>query len=249
MPASIIVTNDDGIHSANLLALADKLEARFGNSVCVIAPEAQQSATSHTITLHKPLRINRVAKGRYAASGTPVDCVYVGLLKMAQNPRLVISGINDGHNLGTDVFYSGTVGGAAEGGLRGIPSMAVSLAHGAFDKLDAATDLAVALAEKLIDGWIEPPTVLNVNIPANWEGATRWTSLGRRHYEDDVHERIDPRGRRYYWIGGGIAGSDLAKGSDCEAIDLGIASITPLSMDLTHSGFLANPPVIDLNIP
>ena len=124
----ILLTNDDGVDSPHLAVMAESLRTRLGAEVLILAPERQRSAMSHTITLHKPLRVNERSKGVFAVSGSPVDCVYIGVLKVASRvPDLVISGPNDGFNLGTDVFYSGTVGAAMEGGLRGIPSMAVSV--------------------------------------------------------------------------------------------------------------------------
>ena len=245
---SIIVTNDDGIDSPYIRVLAGKLEEVFPGAVIVIAPESQQSATSHTITLHKPLRVEEREPRRFAASGSPVDCVYLGLMKLAPTPvGLVISGINDGHNLGTDIFYSGTVGGAVEGGLRGIPSIAASLAPRAPEQIERAAMLTVELARAMLEGRLTVAPVLNVNVPSGWSGAVRWTSLGRRFYQDDVHERTDPRGRHYYWIGGGIAGSDLAPGSDCEAIEAGVASISPLHLDLSARQVVDSSPALELN--
>jgi 5'-nucleotidase len=230
----ILISNDDGIESPYLLSLADALEARSGGEVFVIAPERQRSAMSHTITLHKPLRVEQRGQNRLSASGSPVDCVYLGLIKLAPRPpALVISGINDGYNLGTDVFYSGTVGAAIEGGLRGVPSIAVSLAHGSPEELPAAVELVVALARAALADPHPPGTVLNVNVPAGSAGRYRWTCLGRRHYGDDVQERLDPRGRTYFWIGGGDAWMEDIAGSDCEAVSAGLVSITPLKLDLT----------------
>ena len=245
---SIIVTNDDGIDSPYIRVLADTLEAAFPSRVIVIAPESQQSATSHTITLHKPLRVTEVEPNRFAASGSPVDCVYLGLMKLAPKPvGLVVSGINDGHNLGTDLFYSGTVGGAVEAGLRNVPGLAISLARNAADQVERTATLTCELAREVLEGDGVAASVLNINVPTDWAGAVRWTTLGRRFYEDDVHERTDPRGRHYYWIGGGIAGSDLAVGSDCEAIEQGVASITPLALDLCARDVVSSPPPLSLN--
>jgi 5'-nucleotidase len=230
----ILLTNDDGILSRHLVALADALEA--AGDVLVVGPERQRSAASHNITLHKPLRLTSVASGRYALSGTPADCVYVGILRLAPRlPSLVISGINDGYNLGTDVFYSGTVAGAVEGALRGSIGVALSMSPGG-----AAESAAIRFATGLVDRLLaEPPaagTVLNVNVPADGDGSWSWTTLGRRRYDDDVTERVDPRGRPYYWIGGGATGHDDIPGSDCNAVARGAVSVTPMHLDLTIRG-------------
>jgi 5'-nucleotidase len=230
----ILLSNDDGIDSPYLRALAVALEKHTPGEVMVIAPEKQRSAMSHTITLHKPLRLHAHGPGRFAASGSPVDCVYLGVMRLCPRaPALVVSGINDGYNLGTDVFYSGTVGAAIEGGLRGCPAMAVSLEHGQPDFLGKAVDISVGLARSLLDGPPPPGVVFNVNVPSGAARHYRVTRLGRRFYRDDVLERHDPRGRAYYWIGGGEAGMDQVVGSDCEAISAGVTSVTPLGLDLT----------------
>jgi 5'-nucleotidase len=241
-PPLILVSNDDGIDSPYLEALASALERDTPADVLVIAPERQRSAMSHTITLHKPLRVVERAPGRVSASGSPVDCVYIGLMQVApRRPALVISGINSGYNLGTDVFYSGTVAAAVEGGLRGVTSMAISLAPRGESSLVTAVKLSVCLANKLLTAPIAAGSVLNVNVPPDADGRYRWTKLGKRYYEDDVHCRKDPRGRSYYWIGGGVAGVEDVPGSDCEAVYAGIASITPLQLDLTAHRQLEEP--------
>ena len=235
----ILLTNDDGVDSPYLETMASAMRANLGAEVIVLAPERQRSAMSHSITLHKPLRIEERRSGVYAVSGSPVDCVYIGILKVAsRRPDLVVSGPNDGFNLGTDVFYSGTVGAAIEGGLRGIPSIAVSLATESPDALPHASNLVCSVAQGL---WQQPEagTVINLNVPTGCEGKARWTSLGRRFYEDDVQQRTDPRNRKYYWIGGGVAGIDDRKGSDCQAVlEDRVASISPLHLDLTKHSML-----------
>jgi 5'-nucleotidase len=231
----IIVTNDDGIDSPYLSLLAARMEETLGAEVLVVAPERQRSAMSHAITLHKPLRIREQRPGFYSLSGSPVDCVYVACIHLAKRtPSLVISGPNDGFNLGTDVFYSGTVGAAIEGGLRGIPSIAVSVDRKSAGVVPAAARLVGNLAKQMIANPLPEGTVLNVNVPM---GATEaaWTSIGRRYYEDDVHERTDPRGGKYIWIGGGIAGIAEVPGTDCFTVMReGRASITPLQLDPTR---------------
>jgi 5'-nucleotidase len=230
----ILISNDDGIDSPYLVGLAAALERDAAADVLVIAPERQRSAMSHTITLHKPLRVSEREPGRLAASGSPVDCVYLGLMKLAPRPpALVVSGINDGYNLGSDVFYSGTVAAAVEGGLRGVSAIAVSLEPGKPRGLSEAIAFTVALSRAVLGSRLPRGTVLNVNVPAAARGRYRWTRLGKRHYEDDVHERTDPRGRSYFWIGGGVAGIEKLAGSDCEAVASDVTSVTPLQLDLT----------------
>jgi 5'-nucleotidase len=236
----VLCSNDDGIESPHLLGLADQLEA-FAD-VIVVAPERQRSAASHAITLHKPLRLTEVGPRRFSLSGTPVDCVYLGVLKLCDRlPAVVVSGVNDGFNLGSDVFYSGTVAAAVEGALRGAAGIAISLAPRA-----AKPDQAIAFAAALVKAAIAEPvpkgTVLNVNLPGNGSDQYQWTTLGRRFYADDVSERKDPRGRPYYWVGGGPTGHDDVEGTDCVAIDRGWNSITPMHLDLTDRGRIATPP-------
>jgi 5'-nucleotidase len=236
----VLCSNDDGIDSPHLEQLAQRIE-EFAE-VVVVAPERQRSAASHAITLHKPLRLTEVRPRRYSLSGTPVDCVYLGVLKLlGRRPAVVVSGVNDGYNLGSDVFYSGTVAAAVEGALRGAAGIACSLAPRATHVPEAiqfaAEVVRAAIAEPMPAG-----TVLNVNMPGNGTDLYQWTMLGRRLYADDVSEREDPRGRPYYWVGGGPAGHDDVEGTDCVAIARGWNSITPMHLDLTDRGRLATPP-------
>lgn len=236
----VLCSNDDGIESPHLLGLADRLEA-FAD-VIVVAPERQRSAASHAITLHKPLRLTERAPRRYSLSGTPVDCVYLGTLKLCDRlPAVVVSGVNDGFNLGTDVFYSGTVAAAVEGALRGAAGIAISLSTHA-DQPDRALDFAAAVVKSAIAEPVPKGTVLNVNLPGNGSDQYQWTTLGRRFYADDVSERKDPRGRAYYWVGGGPTGHDDVEGTDCVAIDRGFNSITPMHLDLTDRTRITTPP-------
>ncbi len=236
----VLCSNDDGIASPHLEALAQQIEA-FAD-VVVVAPERQRSAASHAITLHKPLRLVEVRPRRFSLSGTPVDCVYLGILKVCdRKPDVVVSGVNDGYNLGSDVFYSGTVAAAVEGALRGAAGIACSLAPSATD-VDGAVMFAAAVVRAAIAEPAPPGTVLNVNMPGTGGDAYQWTTLGRRFYEDDVSERQDPRGRSYFWVGGGPAGHDDVEGTDCVAVANGWNSITPMHLDLTDRGRLAKPP-------
>ena len=236
----VLCSNDDGIEAPHLEALAVRIEA-FAE-VIVVAPERQRSAASHAITLHKPLRLTEVRRGRFSLSGTPVDCVYLAILKLCdRKPDVVVSGVNDGFNLGSDVFYSGTVAAAVEGALRGAAGIACSLAPRA-----AHPDEAIRFAAEVVRAAVAEPmprgTVLNVNLPGTGTDQYQWTTLGRRLYEDDVSERKDPRGRPYYWVGGGPAGHDDVEGTDCVAVAKGWNSITPMHLDLTDRGRIAQPP-------
>jgi 5'-nucleotidase len=236
----VLCSNDDGVDAPYLTALVALIEP-FAD-VLVVAPERQRSAASHAITLHKPLRLTEIAPRRYALSGTPVDCVYLGILKLCDRPpAVVVSGVNDGYNLGSDVFYSGTVAAAVEGALRGAAGIACSLAPRAKDA-DHAIRFAAAVVRAAVGEPMPPGTVLNVNMPGTGDDGYQWTVLGRRLYEDDVSERRDPRGRPYYWVGGGPAGHDNVEGSDCVAIARGLNSITPMHLDLTDRGRIAQPP-------
>jgi 5'-nucleotidase len=240
----VLCTNDDGIDSPHLEALATAISPHA--DVLVVAPERQRSAASHAITLHKPLRLTEVRPRRFALSGTPVDCVYLGVQRLVDRaPALVVSGLNDGYNLGSDVFYSGTVAGAVEGALRGAVGVACSVAPRVTDVGEAVRFAASVIAAALTSP-LPPGTVLNLNMSGPkdgpGDGRYQWTTLGRRRYDDDVAVREDPRGRPYYWIGGGPSGHDEVAGSDCVAVARGWHSVTPLHLDLTDRGKVATPP-------
>ncbi|MBK9034086.1 MAG: 5'/3'-nucleotidase SurE [Myxococcales bacterium] len=224
-----------------LTALADRLAAL--GDVLVVAPERPRSAASHAITLHKPVRARELTPGRWSLSGTPADCVYVGLLRLAPRPPdIVVSGPNDGYNLGSDVYYSGTVAGAVEGALRGHRGVALSMAPRASTLATALEFAAGLVAAALVD--LAPGEVVNVNIPGAGERRYAWTTLGKRRYQNDVTEREDPYGRPYYWIGGGSLGHEDVPGSDCNAIADGLASVTPLQIDWSHRARVATPPFV-----
>lgn len=206
--------------------------------VVVVAPETEQSAQSHALTLNRPLRHREVSEGIHAVDGTPADCVYVALFQkelLRRRPDVVVSGMNHGMNLGTDVFYSGTVAAAREGALRGIPSIALSMDHGGNRRRggELAAELILRLAHERGTGMETP--LLNVNFPTGDHKGVRVTRLGLREYNDDVVVRHDPRGRQYYWIGGPITTHHRhMDGSDTEAVDLGMVSITPLLIEATN---------------
>ncbi|MGB0678415.1 MAG: 5'/3'-nucleotidase SurE [Polyangiales bacterium] len=234
MDALILLCNDDGVHAAGNIALRDAL-APLGRVVTVV-PEHNQSAGSHSITLHRPLRHREVEPDVHAVDGTPADCIYIALFHgdiLPRMPNVVVSGINHGPNLGSDVFYSGTVAAAREGALRGIPALAVSQCSG-LDYTPAATLTRQMVASLLTQLPLDAPTpLLNVNLPGPSWSSVRATCLGQRHYEDEVTIRHDPRGRPYVWIGGPGARHGAVTGSDTEAIDAGIVSVTPLRLDTT----------------
>ena len=233
----ILLSNDDGVAAPGLMAL----HAALGpvGEVHIVAPEREQSANSHSLTLHRPLRHRRVEPRIHAIDGTPADCVYVALYyegMLPRRPSLVLSGINVGPNLGSDIHYSGTVAAAREGALRGIPSIALSMCDGA--DLGLAAGTARDMASRLLsarppDG---PAPLLNVNFPAGTPRGVRVTSLGRRMYHDEVIARLDPRGREYFWLGGPGHGNELLEGSDTEAIEHGYVAVTALLTDVTHGG-------------
>jgi 5'-nucleotidase len=234
----LLVTNDDGIQSEGIRALAAALK-EVGD-VTIVAPDREQSASSHSLTLHKPLRINRLEPGIFAVEGTPTDCVYLAtrsLMKGEGRPALVASGINRGSNLGDDIHYSGTVSAAFEGTVLGIPSMAVSVAGRSPLQYGAAAAFAARLARRILDEKMPGDTLFNVNVPniaPEKITGVAITRMGKRHYGDAVIEKVDPRGRKYYWIGGTELEAEDIPGSDCNALRDGMISVTPLHLDLTN---------------
>ena len=236
MKPLILLSNDDGVRAPGLRALAEALDGV--GDVIVAAPDRERSATAHAISLDHPLRVEEVQPKVFAIDGTPVDCVYLALHHLVpRKPDLCLSGINPGFNLGSDVFYSGTVGAALEAALRGVPSVALSLERMSPPDFNHAAMFARDFVEELIalgPSAIEPLTFLNVNLPAGPIKGLRVTSMGRRIYRDQVSVRQDLRGRNYYWIGGPEQKGDDVPGSDCTAVSEGMASITPIGLDLTH---------------
>jgi 5'-nucleotidase len=231
----ILVTNDDGIFSPGLQMLAKRL--RELDSVVIVAPDRERSAAGHSMTLHRPLLIEEVREGMFSVNGTPTDCVNIavkGLLK--ETPRLIVSGVNKGPNLGDDVTYSGTVAGAIEGLLLGVPSFAVSLAAREGFRFAEAAEVAVRMADRILREGLPEGTLLNVNVPnlpmSEFRG-TRITRLGKRIYHQMTVERVDPRGKKYYWIGGGEPDWEREEGTDFDAIDHKFVSVTPLQLDMT----------------
>src|SRR3989442_8053541 len=230
MPA-LLLTNDDGVHASGLGALERAL-AELGD-VYVLAPEREQSACGHALTLHRPLRVDRLGARRFAVNGTPSDCVNLAVLGfLPAPPVLVVSGVNHGSNLGDDVTYSGTVAAAMEGTLLGVPSIAVSLVQGG--DLDVAARVARMIAMRVLVGGLPAKTLLNVNVPAQPPRGIRLTRLGHRVYLGKVVEQADPRGRSHYWIGGGEPKWDALDGTDMCAVHEGYVSLTPLHLDLNN---------------
>ncbi len=231
----IMVTNDDGIHSQGLVTLADAL--RSIAEVWVVAPDREMSAVSHSLTLHKPLRVKEIASQCYSVSGTPTDCVNLGVNSILKvNPDLIVSGINKGGNLGGDTVYSGTVAAAREGTMLGIPSFAISLVAGKDFKFQTGAAFAVRLAKHLLKNGLPKGTFLNVNIPNNEiDGNTpyRITRQGKRFRVGSIVEKVDPRGEKYYWFGNSNMDFEEIKDSDSKAIAQNCISITPLCLDLT----------------
>jgi 5'-nucleotidase len=234
----ILVTNDDGYFSEGIQVLADALDSV--GAVWVVAPNREQSAVSHALTLDRPLRAARLAERRYAVDGTPTDCVALALghLLKHDRPRLVVSGINFGGNMGADVHYSGTVSAAFEGVILGVPAIAVSQDVGEGFSFHHAGRIAADLASWVIHNGLPPDTLLNVNVPAGRARGVRLTRLGEREYTEGIVEQRDPRGRRIFWIGGGRPIWQATPGTDFHEVGEGWVSVTPLHLDLTDVEFL-----------
>jgi 5'-nucleotidase len=227
----ILVTNDDGYFSDGIAALAEALE-RVGE-VTVVAPASEQSATAHSLTLTRPLRVRQLAARRYSVDGTPTDCVLLALTKILPvRPDIVVSGINHGANLGDDVTYSGTVAGAFEGAIFKLPGIAVSLTAREGDFTHAAR-FATDLVEKVLHESLPADTILNVNVPPGEIRGARFTRQGKAAATADIIEGVDPRGKQYYWIGVQKISQTVDPDSDYAAISAGLVSVTPLRTDLT----------------
>lgn len=230
----ILVTNDDGVMAPGLQALAAALAAR--GEVTVVAPDRERSATSHSLTLRAPLRVHWVSERVASVDGTPTDCVLLAVHALLDGrPDLVVSGVNHGPNLGDDVYYSGTVAGAMEGALLGIPALAVSLAGEGPEALRAAAAFAGDLAALVAQRGLPAGTLLNVNVPALAPDAVRgarWTRLGRRVYHNAV-ERLDDRPGELRFRICGTPGGEEAEGTDLQALAAGFVSVTPLRLDRT----------------
>lgn len=249
--STILVTNDDGVYSVGILALAQALD-EVGD-VIVLAPEGNRSASSHSKTMYKPLRVTpvKLADGReaFSSSGSPTDCVALAAGNvLGVIPDLVVSGINSGYNLGVDITYSGTVACAMEAIIKGIPGIAVSTdfyTEGqSWDEngLALGARIAALLAREVLDKGLPSKTLLNVNVPPRSEsrdGVNHVTRMGNRHYPtDELVVRDDPWGKPYYWLGGASAVDDDYNGSDTAAVRNGFVSVTPITLDMTNHEFL-----------
>jgi 5'-nucleotidase len=229
----ILVTNDDGVRSKGIRALAEAL-APLGE-VVTVAPTREVSAIGHALTLHHPLRLEHIRESTWAIDGTPTDCVNIAVAAVLKGlPDLVVSGINKGLNVGDDVTYSGTVAGALEGALLGVPAIAVSLQQGPGEwDFGPAAAVARKIADRVLRTGLPPRAFLNVNVPRTTPQGIRVTVQGARNHSTTVTERRDPRGRAYFWIGEGHDEWLPNGNSDHEAIRAGFVSVTPLQSDLT----------------
>jgi 5'-nucleotidase len=233
----LLCTNDDGYLAAGLTVLAEAA-ATLGE-VTIVAPDREQSATSHSLTLHHPLRVRRATDGAMVVDGTPTDCVIVAVKELlAQRPDVCLSGINHGSNMGEDVLYSGTVAAAMEATVLGIPSIAVSYASDRPEELVGWRDVIARLLRSLLGQPTFPAdTLLSVNLPGvppDRVKGVRVTSLGRRRYSESLTRAKDPSGREYFWIGGGTSDWIGSPDSDFRAVQDGYISVTPLHLDLTN---------------
>ena len=238
---NILITNDDGIRAGGIIELAKEV-SKIAN-VYVVAPDGQRSATSHSITMHNPIMLNEefIADNivAYSISGTPADCVKVGLEGILKNVEidLILSGINNGPKLGTDVIYSGTVSAAMEGFIQNKPSIAVSYDKFNVDKetYKQASRYVVEILNTIKEkDNVFDNNILNINIPATEIKGYKVTTLGERRYENDVEKRVTPRGDTYFWIGGNLKELEQKKDSDVEAVKNGYISITPLNIEVLN---------------
>ena len=240
--ARILISNDDGINAPGLKVLADEMQ-KIVKEVWVVAPETEQSAASHSLTIRQPLRIRRISQKRYAVNGTPTDSVLLGIIEVMKDnpPDLVFSGVNCGANLGEDVIYSGTVAAAMEGTLLGFPSVAFSQVISEHKTVNWS--IVKKWLPKVLRGIVKIPfptsVLLNVNFPDTQAAKVKGieiTSQGRRKIGCDLQSGVDPRGDTYFWVGPQRTEDKFRKGSDLEAVNRGVISISPLSTDLSHTG-------------
>jgi 5'-nucleotidase len=261
-PVEILISNDDGIESEGIQTLARAMK-RHGH-VTVVAPEREQSTMGHALTLHKPVRLYHVhsEKGmdQWALSGTPADCVYMGIRHvLKKRPDIIVTGINRGVNLGNDIFYSGTIAAAREGAVLDIPAIASSLdfhfepGHKLRPHFsEAAEYLAAKLVPEVLTKRMPPHCLLNVNfpnVPFSKVRGVRIARQGFRIYTDSVEEKKDARGKPYYWLGGRYAGYKPIEGSDCEVMDKNFISITPCRIDVTQYEFMEALSNWDIELP
>ncbi|MBM3488173.1 MAG: 5'/3'-nucleotidase SurE [Alphaproteobacteria bacterium] len=243
--ARILVTNDDGIHAPGLKVL-ETIARTLSRDVWVVAPESEQSASGHSLTLTGPLRIRRISERRFAVNGTPTDSVLLAIKRIVRGkaPELVLSGVNSGGNLGEDITYSGTVAAAMEGTLLGIPAIALSQMRRSGHPIHwgTAAEHGAAIVERLCAAGFPRNVLINVNFPdvaAHSVAGIRVTRQGRRKVGDMVTDGVDPRGHAYVWIGADRDEDASFAGSDLAAVNAGAISVTPLCLDLTHRPTMA----------
>ena len=240
---TILVTNDDGISSQGIKTLSKVLKSV--GDVYVVAPETEQSAVAHALTLHRPLKFQKVGRNAYFLNGTPTDCIIIAVKKLLPRPPdIIVSGINNGGNLGDDITYSGTVAAAMEGTILGIPSIAVSLVsdyaengnyHKRASKFRSSAEYVKTLTEKVLEKGMPEDTLLNVNVPDTEKiNGVKITKQGKLAYGSAIRELSDPRGRMCYWIGGGIPQWESGGNTDLDAVRNGYISVTPVHLDLTN---------------
>lgn len=236
----ILVTNDDGVFSPGIQVLAAAMQS-IGRPV-IVAPERDNSAVSHSLTMTRPLRVKKLEADIYTLDGTPADCVILGIDKiLLHKPDLIVSGINNGGNLCEDIGYSGTVSAAIEGTMLGVPSIAVSMPGDGPLHYETAGVVAGNIARLVLKNGLPPDTLLNINVP-NCASADDlqvvFTRQGKRVYSDVVKETSDPWGREHFWIGGGTPSWDKSHGTDSYEVMAGKISVTPIHLDLTNYGAL-----------
>lgn len=238
--AIILVSNDDGVHSPGIIALYKTMK-NLGDPY-IIAPDRERSAAGHSLTLHRPLKVDEIRDHVYSINGTPTDCVTLGINKLLpEKPCLVVSGINKGANLGDDITYSGTVSAAIEGTIFGVPSIAFSLIADKHYHFETASFFALRIARFVLEYSLPYDTLLNVNIPNIRREDVRgikFTRQGKRIYDNSIQETFDPRGEKHYWIGGGKPYWEHGEDTDIEAVQSNFISITPIHLDLTNHNAL-----------
>jgi 5'-nucleotidase len=231
----ILVTNDDGVHSAGLIALFKAMK-EIGDAY-IVAPDRERSAVGHALTLHRPLKVEELREHVYSVNGTPTDAVVLGVHKvLPQKPDVVVSGINRGGNLGDDITYSGTVSAAIEGTILNIPSLAFSVPGDRNFHFETAASFAVTIVKFIIENPLPFDTFLNVNVPNLPSGLVKGIKLsrqGKRTYDNAIQDISSPRGERHYWIGGGTPYWERAEDTDISAVEEGYVSVTPIHLDFT----------------
>ena len=238
--AVILVTNDDGIHSPGITALYNTMKT-LGDTY-IVAPDRERSAAGHSLTMHRPLKAEKIREQVFSVNGTPTDCVTLGINKLLpQKPDLVVSGINKGANLGDDITYSGTVAAAIEGTIFGVPSIAFSLITAKHYHFDTGAFFALKIAEYVLSQSLPYDTLLNVNIPnisREEIKGIKLTRQGKRIYENSIQEMLNPWGEKHFWIGGGKIYWEHGGDTDMEAVEQDFVSISPIHLDLTNHSAL-----------